>query len=304
MRCRPAQPPSTDAAAGSSSRRPVPCSAAANRRSAHRKGSASISSPAPVQACMWARATICSPTSISTAKPAQEVMLQFNDGAWEHRAFWGEDVIPWGTAGSVSRLPMGPLPEAGKWVRLEVEAAKVGLEPGAAINGWAFTQHDGTVYWDKAGIVSRTPQDNENFDSLARLGSLRTRADEIDAAAAGPGRRQGRCRQAQRSPEETDPRLFPGKRLRQDPSRLCAAAQATCRATKKDRRHGRGHSHHDGHGRHAAAARHVRADPRRSTTRRATRSNAACRPRCRRCPPMRRPTASGWRCGWSIRPIR
>ncbi|HEV3004083.1 MAG TPA: PSD1 and planctomycete cytochrome C domain-containing protein [Pirellulales bacterium] len=95
----------------------------------------------------------------------KEVMLQFNDGSWEHRATWGDDVIPWGAAGSAGRMPMGPLPEAGQWVRLEVEAAKVGLAPGAVINGWAFTQHDGSCFWDKAGIVSRTPQAGESFDS-------------------------------------------------------------------------------------------------------------------------------------------
>src|SRR5262249_7245682 len=57
---------------------------------------------------------------------------------------------------------MGPLPEAGKWVRLEVEAAKVGLKPGMVIRGWAFTQHGGTVYWDKSGIVTQTPQGDHN----------------------------------------------------------------------------------------------------------------------------------------------
>lgn len=41
---------------------------------------------------------------------------------------------------------------------MEVEAAKVGIKPGMVIRGWAFTQHAGTVYWDKAGIVTQTPQ--------------------------------------------------------------------------------------------------------------------------------------------------
>jgi hypothetical protein len=99
--------------------------------------------------------------------PPKEIMLQFNDGVWEHRAFWGEDAIPWGTSGGPSRLPMGPLPKTGEWVRLEVEAAKVNLRPGAVINGWAFTQQDGTVYWDRAGIVTRTPQSGQGFESQA-----------------------------------------------------------------------------------------------------------------------------------------
>ena len=57
-------------------------------------------------------------------------MLQFNNGNWEHRAIWGEDVIPWGTANSASRHAVGTLPEVGKWVRLEVAAGEVGLKAG------------------------------------------------------------------------------------------------------------------------------------------------------------------------------
>ena len=85
--------------------------------------------------------------------PPKEIMLQFNDGVWEHRAYWGEDLIPWGVAGTASRVNAGTLPETGKWVRIEISAAKVGLAPGAVLNGWAFTQHDGTAYWDKAGVA-------------------------------------------------------------------------------------------------------------------------------------------------------
>jgi hypothetical protein len=92
-------------------------------------------------------------------------MMQWNDGAWEHRAIWGEDVIPWGAENSPSRFPMGARPEVGQWVRLEVECSKVGLQPGAVINGWAFTQHGGTVFWDKAGIITRTPQAGQSFES-------------------------------------------------------------------------------------------------------------------------------------------
>ena len=99
--------------------------------------------------------------------PPQEIMLQFNDGSWEHRAIWGEDLIEWGTNGQASRLPMGELPPAGQWARLEVSAAKVGLKPGTVLNGWAFTQFDGTVYWDHAGVNTMTPQGDEAFESFA-----------------------------------------------------------------------------------------------------------------------------------------
>ncbi len=98
--------------------------------------------------------------------PPKEIMLQFNDGSWDHRAYWGGDHIDWGTADTPSRRAMGSLPEAGQWVRLEVPAAHVGLNAGAQINGWAFTQFDGTVYWDKAGITT-TAEQKPIYDSLA-----------------------------------------------------------------------------------------------------------------------------------------
>lgn len=99
--------------------------------------------------------------------PPKAIMLQFNDGNWEHRAVWGEDVIPFGSTGSASKQILGPLPETGKWVRLEVEASTVGFQSGAKINGWAFTQHDGMALWDRAGVFTRTPQAGQLWTSLA-----------------------------------------------------------------------------------------------------------------------------------------
>ena len=101
-------------------------------------------------------------------KLPKEIMLQWNDGKWEHRAFWGADVIPFGRGNGPQHRRMGDLPKAGEWVRLEVNAAHVGLKPGAKINGWAFTQHGGTVYWDKAGIVHMPDPSKLKFDSLAQ----------------------------------------------------------------------------------------------------------------------------------------
>jgi hypothetical protein len=95
-------------------------------------------------------------------RPAKEIMLQWNTGEWKHRAYWGENVIPWGADSTTERARLGDLPEPGGWVRLEVPVDKVGLKPGMTINGWAFTQHGGTVYWDKAGIVTKTKQGGDN----------------------------------------------------------------------------------------------------------------------------------------------
>jgi hypothetical protein len=103
---------------------------------------------------------------LDPAKPPKEIMLQWHTDTWRSRAYWGDNLIDWGKDKSPERLKAGGLPEKCKWVRLEVEAAKVGLKPGTIVNGWAFTQHGGTVYWDKAGIVTRTPQGDQPFNTL------------------------------------------------------------------------------------------------------------------------------------------
>lgn len=95
---------------------------------------------------------------LDPANPPKTIMLQFKSGDFEHRAYWGESKIEFGKEGRASRLPMGPLPALGRWVRLEVDANKINVKPGAKIDGLAFTQFGGTVYWDRAGIVSRMPQ--------------------------------------------------------------------------------------------------------------------------------------------------
>src|SRR2546430_11673718 len=74
--------------------------------------------------------------------------------------------MPYGDKNPSKKLLMGALPDAGQWVRLEVEANKLGLKPGAKVDGMAFTQFGGTVYWDKAGLVTKTPQEDLSGVSL------------------------------------------------------------------------------------------------------------------------------------------
>jgi hypothetical protein len=92
---------------------------------------------------------------LDPCNPPRELMLQWNDGnGWEHRAFWGDDAWSWGNSGTPSRYHAGPLPEAGKWVRLEVPAAAVGLE-NTSIAGQAWSLVDGQAWFDRDGVVSR-----------------------------------------------------------------------------------------------------------------------------------------------------
>ncbi len=82
-----------------------------------------------------------------------EVMLAWNNGSWEHRAYWGANDIAYGISGTASRSYLGPLPAAGQWVRLEVPASQVGLEE-SILKGMDFSAYGGRVTWDNAGVSS------------------------------------------------------------------------------------------------------------------------------------------------------
>ena len=86
-------------------------------------------------------------------------MLQWYDVNWEHRAYWGANLIGWGTDGTTSRQYMGPLPAAGQWVQLAVPAAQVGLE-GRRSTAWPTPSMEGVP----PGIT----QGNELIEPLRR----------------------------------------------------------------------------------------------------------------------------------------
>ncbi len=87
---------------------------------------------------------------LDPANPPSEVMLQWNNGSWEHRAYWGANLIGLGGDGTMARHYMGALPPVGQWVRLEVAASVAGLE-GSTLNGMAYTLYDGRATWDRSG---------------------------------------------------------------------------------------------------------------------------------------------------------
>ncbi|MGE0608827.1 MAG: PSD1 and planctomycete cytochrome C domain-containing protein [Pirellulales bacterium] len=90
---------------------------------------------------------------IDPQDPPKTLMLQYFKSGWLHRAVWGDyDAIEWGARDTTERVLIGPLPKAGEWVRLQAAASKIGLRPGDAVTGFAFTQFGGTVYWDQAGV--------------------------------------------------------------------------------------------------------------------------------------------------------
>jgi len=95
--------------------------------------------------------TLISYVLLDSANPPREIMLQWFDGAsWDHRAYWGENLMVWGADGTASQRPMGGMPAVGQWVRLEVPASLVGLE-GRTLSGMNFILYNGRATWDYTG---------------------------------------------------------------------------------------------------------------------------------------------------------
>ncbi|MBL8897484.1 MAG: DUF1553 domain-containing protein, partial [Planctomycetes bacterium] len=113
------------------------------------------------------------------------VQIQLHDGnGWDHRARWGEPAHGPGRPNGADFVA-GPLPPLGRWVRLEVSLADVGLAAGRRIDGWAFTQVGGTVCWDGAGVHTWVHPDPRIARSLAAWEQVAANDPTLDAELRG-----------------------------------------------------------------------------------------------------------------------
>lgn len=91
---------------------------------------------------------------IDREAPPQQLMLQFHSSGQWLRAYWGANLIDWGSNGEPTRLRIGAeLPPPGVWTRLEIpiNALKLG---GAPIDGVAFTLFDGRACFGPLGVLA------------------------------------------------------------------------------------------------------------------------------------------------------
>lgn len=109
---------------------------------------------------------------LDSKDPPESILMQWHDNrGWEHRAYWGQNLFDNkdGAHNTMRLWPMGPLPAAGKWARLEVPAIAVGFAPGSpwpSIHGWGFQVAGGTVYFDQCGTanpITVPPGDNKHL---------------------------------------------------------------------------------------------------------------------------------------------
>lgn len=99
---------------------------------------------------------------LDPANLPSELLIQWNDGTWDHRAYWGTNLIGFPGDGTERQRYMGPLPPAGQWVRLEVPASLVGLE-NQTVRGFAFALFNGRATFDAVGKISGALNPTEVF---------------------------------------------------------------------------------------------------------------------------------------------
>ncbi|KAJ4457547.1 hypothetical protein PAPYR_6902 [Paratrimastix pyriformis] len=94
---------------------------------------------------------------LDPAHAPSTVLLRWHAGTgWlDHGASWGLDLLGSLEPGAAPKQ-MGPLPPTGRWVRLEVAAAAVGLA-GASIQGVSFGLIGGQAVWGATGLIGVTP---------------------------------------------------------------------------------------------------------------------------------------------------
>ena len=92
---------------------------------------------------------------LDPARPAQEIMLQVHSPTegWNHRVYWGSDLIGFGEPNSTQRWPLGALPQPGQWAQLVIPISCLGID-NQLIDALSFVVHDGTAYWGRSEFVS------------------------------------------------------------------------------------------------------------------------------------------------------
>jgi uncharacterized repeat protein (TIGR01451 family) len=120
----------------------------------------------------------------------QEMMLGFKDqnGSWEHRAYWTDKAegnwINMGTDGTNGRRRMGQMPAEGRWVRLEIPVADVGLA-GQTLTGMTFMLYGGRATFDRTGKTNHPtpttppPADSPWFDDALPSGAIQGQQDDV-----------------------------------------------------------------------------------------------------------------------------
>ncbi len=116
------------------------------------------------------------------AKPPRAISLEFISEEKTRRIIWG-DKGAFGAEVAKSAIHAGPLPAAGAYTRLQINACESGVAIGKNYTGVRLAQSDGTVWWDRIGAVITSPSaiDDPLLSKDAWARTLRTGARAFDA---------------------------------------------------------------------------------------------------------------------------
>jgi hypothetical protein len=104
-------------------------------------------------------ATISLWVHLDPAAPPQELLVElgaygsFGEIDWEHRAYWGANLIAGGVEGTASLLRIGDLPAAGVWTRLDIDADALALGARKLV-ALAVAVSDGQAWIDQVTLDS------------------------------------------------------------------------------------------------------------------------------------------------------
>ncbi|MBL9203216.1 MAG: PSD1 domain-containing protein [Opitutaceae bacterium] len=114
------------------------------------------------------------------ARPPRAVGLEFIGEEKTKRVIWG-DPEAFGPDAAKNALLAGPMPPAGQYSRLEIDAVKTGLAANKAYTGLRLMQSDGAAWWDHVGVACASPTANADplLTSSAWISSLRNFARDM-----------------------------------------------------------------------------------------------------------------------------
>ena len=125
---------------------------------------------------------------LDAANPPSEIMLQWNDGSWEHRAYWGANTIGWGTDGS------GEPALHGRPARDRILGTAGGTRSAGGAGGAHPQRHGLHASWRARNLGSRREVDGRDIcHDAGHLGNAVGCRRECDVH--GDGHRSGANRQ-------------------------------------------------------------------------------------------------------------
>ena len=90
------------------------------------------------------------------ARPPRAISLEFISEEKTKRMIWG-DPDAFGPGAATNAIIAGPMPAAGTYTRLEIDAIATGIATNKRYSGLRLTQSDGSAWWDHIGTACTSP---------------------------------------------------------------------------------------------------------------------------------------------------